>query len=121
FFIGTENSTIIENAPESTADSIHTSILPTNTIQARESIKTSTMESGFYLITNVFSQHDLAMQWKEQLGTLGYHAETFINPKNNWEYIYIAHSKDILTHINLYESLRLRKEFENIWFLEIYQ
>ena len=55
----------------------------------------SGMDSGYYLVTNVFSQAKLAENWKNKLLKLGYTAQSYVNPRNNWTYIYIEKS-DVL-------------------------
>ena len=73
------------------------------------------MDSGYYLVTNVFSQSKLAENWKTKLLNLGYNARSYINPKNNWIYIYIEKS-DILSDILASkEVIREKKIFKEAW------
>ena len=73
------------------------------------------MDPAYYLVTNVFSQAKLAENWKNKLLNLGYTAQSYINPKNNWIYIYIEKS-DILSDIlESKEALREKEMFKEAW------
>lgn len=50
--------------------------------------------SGFYVITNAFSNIENAYKWKLFLLDLGYQPFSFIHPVNKLEYVYIATGKN---------------------------
>ena len=75
----------------------------------------SGMDSGYYLVTNVFSQAKLAENWKNKLLNLGYTAQSYINPRNNWTYIYIEKSDVLSDILESKEALRVEEMFKDAW------
>ena len=74
---------------------------------------------GYYLVTNVFSQPDLAQKWKLLLERKGYQPKILLNPENNWEYVYINHA---LRPADLIDQLLKAEEqpfLENLWVFKI--
>ena len=62
---------------------------------------------GYYLVTNVFSVEKNATNWLNTLINKGFDAKIFINPKNNWHYVYILNDTNPEPIIN--EKKRLLK------------
>ena len=84
-----------------------------------KSFKNTDTESGYYLITNVFSKPILAKKWKQFLADNGYDAKSFINYKNNWEYVYIYYSKNRNEVIEESNLLKQIPYFEDLWICKI--
>jgi hypothetical protein len=45
--------------------------------------------SGFYIIANVFANPNNASRFIKLLNSYGLSASYFINPENNWRYVYL--------------------------------
>jgi hypothetical protein len=54
------------------------------------SVSVSNLASGYYTIVNVFAVHSNATRFVEKLKKLGLQAAYFINPKNNYRYVYLT-------------------------------
>ncbi|MDG3581387.1 hypothetical protein [Galbibacter pacificus] len=53
----------------------------TDSLKIRESFRIEGISSGYYLVTNVFSNDELASKWKLRVETLGLKPKSFVNPK----------------------------------------
>ena len=73
------------------------------------------LEKGYYIITNVFSKPNLASNWEEYLISKGLKAKTFINPNNNWHYVYVYKSDDIYQVYKNHQKLSELNYFKEIW------
>ncbi|MCM5662287.1 PorP/SprF family type IX secretion system membrane protein [Galbibacter mesophilus] len=47
-------------------------------------------EKGYYLIANVFAKDDNAYRYVKKLKDEGFDADIYINPKNNYKYVYLS-------------------------------
>lgn len=83
------------------------------------SINVPNVEKGYYLITNVYSDERYANRWKNFLIEKGYTPKSFINPKNNWEYIYVYNGLDIRNAYKEYQKLVKHEYFKEIWVFKI--
>ncbi|MGB1309092.1 MAG: hypothetical protein ACPG6B_09290, partial [Oceanihabitans sp.] len=77
------------------------------------------LEPGFYVITNVFSDHKLAIKWDLFLKNKGYKTIVFINPKNNWHYVSIFNSKDPYLAFQERKIANQEAYFEGIWVYKV--
>ena len=84
-----------------------------------KSLKNINAENGYYLITNVFSKPYLAKKWIQFLIDKGYNAKSFINPENNWEYVYIRSSESIIEVRQESNLLNKVLYFEGLWICKI--
>ena len=84
-----------------------------------ESVNIPGLVSGYYLITNVFAELDNAKSWSKYLAEKGYTPKTYINPANNWYYIYIANNKSILPIYDKWQKTKDLEYFNKIWILKI--
>ncbi|MFT5248802.1 MAG: putative repeat protein (TIGR01451 family) [bacterium] len=73
------------------------------------------MDSGYYLVTNVFSKSKLAENWTNKLLNLGYNPQSYVNPKNSWIYIYIEKSESLSDLLASKEALRKKDIFKKAW------
>ena len=77
------------------------------------------MVSGYYVITNVFSNPEYAKKWEYFLKNKSYTSKTFLNPENQWYYISIYNSLDENeAKLNL-EQLRKKNYFKGLWLQKI--
>ncbi|HAB28755.1 MAG TPA: hypothetical protein DCE27_14455, partial [Xanthomarina gelatinilytica] len=63
-------------------------------IESLKSIHIPNLEKGYYLVTNVFSVKENAENWMKTLEAKGHTPKSYINPKNNWNYIYLDTDED---------------------------
>ena len=77
------------------------------------------VDKGYYLITNVYSDKRYANRWRNFLTEKGYTPKSFINPKNNWEYIYVYNDVDIRNAYKEYQKLAKHDYFKEIWVFKI--
>ncbi|PCH77307.1 MAG: hypothetical protein COB98_03730 [Flavobacteriaceae bacterium] len=80
----------------------------------------STVTKGNYLIASVFSKKSNADRFVEKLRARGVKANYFINPKNNYHYVYLAHNKDKNTVRKAYYSHVNNTFFGEMWIMTIH-
>ncbi|PVW15886.1 PorP/SprF family type IX secretion system membrane protein [Marixanthomonas spongiae] len=69
----------------------------------RINLNSPDVSTGFYIIANVFSEHSNAEKFMATLRTKGLRPNSFINPKNNYKYVYLryfSHWEDALECYN---------------------
>ena len=77
------------------------------------------LKPGYYIVSNVFSKPSFAKNWISFLRDKSYKSKTFINPKNQWQYISIFNSLDKDdVELNL-EKLRRNKYLKGLWIQKI--
>lgn len=84
-----------------------------------QSMSVPGLEAGYYLVTNVFSVKDNAAKWSQFLIEKNYKPQTFVNPRNNWNYVYVSKNNALKP---VYEKWKLYKGFEyfkEIWIMKI--
>lgn len=76
-------------------------------------------EPGFYIISNVFSEPAFADDFINKLKKRGIKADYFINPKNNFRYVYLKkHSEWSEALISYYTNVD-NTYFDEIWIMNI--
>lgn len=73
------------------------------------------VDSGYYLITNVFSKEKYASNWTQKLLDEGYAPERFVNPRNGWIYIYLMKTDDLAEIKKERNRLRTKELFKEAW------
>lgn len=79
----------------------------------------SDVESGYYVITNVFSSEQRARKWESYLIKRGYTPITFKNPKNNWDYVAIMQTEDSKKAFTKQQEMRQEYRFRDTWILKV--
>ena len=77
------------------------------------------MERGYYIVNHVFAQRKNALRWQEKMKLRGLSPVRFVNPENNYHYIYIDYSTNPDA---LYERLvefRKLNDFEDAWIIKV--
>ena len=77
------------------------------------------MDQGYYIVNHVFAQRDNALRWQDKMKLRGLTPVSFVNPANNYHYIYIDYSTDPDA---LYERLveyRKLNDFEDAWIIKV--
>ncbi|MBT8274084.1 MAG: hypothetical protein KJO77_09770 [Bacteroidia bacterium] len=77
------------------------------------------VKKGYYLITNVFSEAENSKRWEDFLKSKGYKPKTFVNPKNNWIYVYVYNNEDLKKVYSTYKRLVRLNFFNEIWVYKI--
>ncbi len=88
-------------------------------VESKESVSIPSLTRGYYLITNVFSIEGNAKKWTRFLKEKGYTPLTYINPENNWHYVYIFHSADPSFVYLKKKKLREMEYFKKVWIAKI--
>lgn len=84
-----------------------------------KSIIITDIKSGYYVITNVFNEEKSAQKWEAYLIKKGLNPQTFINPNNNWIYVYILQTESAKEAFSLQQDLMQEKHFKDTWVLKI--
>lgn len=74
--------------------------------------KTADMQTGYYLVVNVFSKKSYAERNLKELNNDNIPAKYFVNPKNGYMYVYIAKSNSRQQIVNLHNN-----DFNNSYYL----
>ena len=82
-------------------------------------LQVANQEPGFYIISNVFSEPAFADEFINKLKKRGITAHYFINPKNNFRYVYLKkHSEWSEALISYYTNVD-NTYFDEIWIMNI--
>ena len=74
-------------------------------------------QRGFYVIANVFAVHRNATRFVAKLRSLGIDASFFINPKNNYRYVFVSKHDSWSNALNLYYSNVNGKYYGDTWIM----
>ena len=74
-------------------------------------------QRGFYVIANVFAVHRNATRFVAKLRSLGIDANFFINPKNNYRYVFVSKNDSWTSALNLYYSNVNGKYYGDTWIM----
>lgn len=74
-------------------------------------------QQGFYIIANVFAVHKNATRFVAKLRSMGIDADFFINPKNNYRYVFVSKHDSWSNALNLYYSNVNGKYYGDIWIM----
>ncbi|WMI66587.1 hypothetical protein RBH94_05350 [Aestuariibaculum sp. YM273] len=77
------------------------------------------LEKGFYLVTNVFKNKIHTTNWMTFLNEKGYNTNYYINPENNWYYVYIKKDTDPYYIFLEKEKLSEKEYFKGLWVAKI--
>lgn len=84
-----------------------------------QSMSVPGLAPGYYLVTNVFSVSENASKWSQFLTERKYNAQTFVNPKNNWNYVYVAKVDALKSVYEKWKQYRNFEYFKEIWIMKI--
>ncbi len=84
-----------------------------------QSMSVPGLASGYYLVTNVFSVTDNATKWSQFLTEKNYKAQTFINSRNNWNYVYVANNNALKPVYEKWKEYKGFEYFKEIWIMKI--
>lgn len=95
-------------------------MFPENVTKSIRKLKIKGMKPGYYLITNVFSDQNNLSRWLTFIESSGFSANYYINPKNNWHYVYVVYSEKFNSSmISELIDLRKKDEFKEAWIAQV--
>lgn len=83
------------------------------------SISISSLQQGYYIIANVFAVPSNATRFIEKLKKKGISANYFINPINNYRYVYVSNHSDFNAASSYYNSNLDGKYFGDLWIMTV--
>lgn len=75
--------------------------------------------SGFYIIANVFASPRNANKFVKLLNSQGLNASYFINPKNNYRYVYLKKHGSWTNALSSYYSKINRSYNDKMWIMRV--
>lgn len=94
-----------------------------NTTKKRETakigptLKINNQEGGYYIIANVFARPDYASSFVEKLRKKGLEVDYFINPINNYRYVYLKKHEERNGALASYYSNVNNTYYDKIWIM----
>lgn len=80
-------------------------------------VEIANQQRGFYVIANVFAVHKNATRFVAKLRSLGIDANFFINPKNNYRYVFVSKHDSWSSALNLYYSNVNGRYYGDTWIM----
>jgi type IX secretion system PorP/SprF family membrane protein len=85
----------------------------------RETFRANGVDAGYYIIANVFSNANNANRFVKLLNSKGLNASYFVNPKNNYRYVYLKkHSSWNNALISYYTKLNQSYD-QQMWIMRV--
>jgi len=76
------------------------------------------IEGGYYVVTGVFAEAPRAGKWTANMIKKGYKANAFVNPRNNWNYVYVKLTESPEEAFKLMEELKTNYRYRDAWILK---
>jgi len=86
---------------------------------AKRSTLFNDVASGYYVVTNVFSDSKRARKWESYLIKKGYTPVTITNPKNNWDFVAVLQTESAKEAFAKQQELIQQYRFRDTWVLKI--
>jgi hypothetical protein len=83
------------------------------------SVSIASLHQGYYIIANVFAVPSNATRFIEKLKKKGISANYFINPKNNYRYVYVSNHADFNAASSYYNSNLEGKYYGDLWIMTV--
>ncbi|UNY99711.1 PorP/SprF family type IX secretion system membrane protein [Zhouia spongiae] len=87
--------------------------------QALQKMLDDKMKNGYYLIANVFSEHKNASRFIDQLRSMGIEAHYFVNPNNNYSYVYLNQDISLQSAKTLYNQNKDKEYAFDLWIMHV--
>ncbi len=84
-----------------------------------QSMSVPGLAPGYYLVTNVFSVKENAAKWSQFLTEKSYSPKTFVNPRNNWNYVYVSQNNALKPVYEKWKAYKSFEYFKEIWIMKI--
>lgn len=106
-----------------TTDAIQTNAIVRDKVAATDlSTKTVDLDGvgqGYYIIANVFANPSNAKKFVRLLNSYGLSASYFINPENNWRYVYIKKHESWNNALISYYSKLNDSYYDKMWIMKV--
>jgi len=83
------------------------------------SVQVPNVRSGFYIISNVFSNPKNAQKWEDRLRSKGFASYTFFRPENNFHYVSLGNNIDPLIMYELLQRVRTDRDLKKSWIFKV--
>lgn len=93
--------------------------MPRETIKKVNRLNVEGMDSGYYIIANVYSAQENAEKFISKMSERGIKAGVFLNPKNNFRYVYLKKHATWREALISYYSNVDNTYFDSIWIMSI--
>lgn len=77
------------------------------------------LRSGFYIISNVFSNIENAVKWERTLISKGFSPTTFLRPDNGLHYVSLSDNTNPVLIYELLKNIREDKDLSRSWILKV--
>lgn len=77
------------------------------------------LESGYYLVTNVFSRKRNVANWTQFLDDKNIESDILVNPANRWSYVYIANNESFEAVFEMWKANKDIEFFEGLWIAKV--
>jgi type IX secretion system PorP/SprF family membrane protein len=91
----------------------------TSNTPSTQAFKINGVDSGYYIIANVFSNPNNANRFVKMLNAQGLNASYFINPKNNYRYVYLKKHGSWNNALVSYYSKINRAYDQKMWIMKV--
>jgi uncharacterized DUF497 family protein len=88
-------------------------------VNERQAITSESEINGYYIIANVFAKHSNAIRFIASLKEKGINAKYFINPVNNYRYVYIIKEENLEAASNLHNSKINGQYNGDLWIMTV--
>ena len=95
------------------------SISSSKPVKKKETLYANGLQSGYYIVANVFSVESNATKFITSLKNKGINAKYFKNPKNGYNYVYLQRSDSWNSAVELYQSNLNNTYTDEIWIMPI--
>lgn len=117
--IATNTTTVFENKKENTTKTAHENHLVRKQAIESQSRMIPSNPQGYYIIANVFANPNNATRFISSLRKKGIVADFFINPENNYRYVYLSMHNDFQEASSVYQSNVNGKYYGDLWIMTV--
>lgn len=115
---------LTEKASKYDKDVLRSNVIVKDKVVANEKRKSETykikgLDSGYYLIANVFAVPENANRFVALLNSIGLSASYFINPENNYRYVYLKRHDDWSNALISYYTKLNDAYNEKMWIMRV--
>ena len=108
-----------KNSLKSNQKKPNTTLVDKNKTKKNQLITNQSEIKGYYIIANVFSKHSNAIRFIASLKKKGINARYFINPVNNYRYVYIIKEESFEEVSNLHDSKINGQYNGDLWIMTV--
>jgi len=113
------NTLLAEANPKSKDEINNSAIAETKDNTEIKSVTIPNQPKGYYLIANVFSINENCTKFIDLLIAKGLNPQILINPVNQFKYVYLKKSDNLMEVMNLYMSKMNDTYQDKVWILSV--